>query len=59
MIDILERFSGQLLSGAGLTLQLTLIAALLAGCLSLPLALLRRSPSIAWRWPVRPPPGCR
>lgn len=53
MIDILERFSGQLLSGAGLTLQITLIASVLACCLSLPLALLRRSPSAAWRWPVR------
>ena len=53
MIDILERFSGQLLSGAGLTLQITLIASVLACCLSLPLALLRRSPSAVWRWPVR------
>lgn len=53
MIDILERFSSQLLAGAGMTLQITLIASLLACCLSLPLALLRRSPSVVWRWPVR------
>ncbi|HSC84838.1 MAG TPA: ABC transporter permease subunit, partial [Pseudomonas sp.] len=53
MIEILERFSGQLLSGAAMTLQLTLIAAVLGVCLSLPLALLRRSPCAAWRWPVR------
>ncbi len=53
MIDILERFSGPLLTGAGLTLQITLIASLLAVCLSLPLALLQRRPGIVWRWPIR------
>ena len=43
MMELLTRFSGQLLAGAGLTLQLTVIAALLACALALPLAIARCS----------------
>lgn len=53
MMDILTRFSAQLLSGAGLTLQLTAIAALLACALALPLAIGRCSECVALRWPIR------
>ena len=53
MMDILARFSGQLLAGAGLTLQLTVIAALLACALALPLAIARCSERGLLRWPIR------
>src|SRR3990167_10669853 len=53
MMDILMRFSGQLLAGAGLTLQLTAIAALLACALALPLAIARCSERGLLRWPIR------
>jgi polar amino acid transport system permease protein len=53
MMDILMRFSSQLLSGAGLTLQLTAIAALLACALALPLAIARCSDCALLRWPIR------
>ncbi|MGE6791417.1 ABC transporter permease [Pseudomonas guineae] len=53
MMDILTRFSTQLLSGAGLTLQLTVIAALLACALALPLAIARCNEHGLLRWPIR------
>lgn len=53
MMDILARFSSQLLAGAGLTLQLTVIAALLACALALPLAIARCSDCRLLRWPIR------
>ncbi|MDP2245341.1 ABC transporter permease [Pseudomonas sp.] len=53
MMDDLARFSGQLLAGAGLTLQLTVIAALLACALALPLAIARCGERGLLRWPIR------
>lgn len=53
MMELLMRFSGQLLAGAGLTLQLTAIAALLACALALPLAIVRCSERGLLRWPIR------
>ncbi len=53
MMELLTRFSAQLLSGAGLTLQLTAIAALLACALALPLAIARCSDCRLLRWPIR------
>jgi His/Glu/Gln/Arg/opine family amino acid ABC transporter permease subunit len=53
MMELLTRFSGQLLAGAGLTLQLTAIAALLACALALPLAIARCSEGVLLRWPIR------
>lgn len=53
MIDLLMRYSSQLFAGASMTLQITAIAVVFALCLSLPLAILRRSTRLYSRWPIQ------
>ncbi|RJG13360.1 ABC transporter permease [Pseudomonas cavernicola] len=53
MIEILTRYASQLTAGANMTLQITVIAVVIACSLSLPLAILRRSEQAYYRWPIR------
>lgn len=53
MIEILTRYASQLTAGASMTLQITVIAVVIACSLSLPLAILRRSEQAYYRWPIR------
>ncbi|UXI03722.1 ABC transporter permease [Photobacterium sp. TY1-4] len=53
MFEILINYGPKLLDGAVMTLKLTFIAVTIALILSLPLAMLRRSPAALCRYPVR------
>ncbi|GGK55855.1 ABC transporter permease [Amphritea balenae] len=53
MFELLINYGPKLLDGAVMTLQLTFISVSIAGLLSLPLAILRRSKNILWQWPIR------
>lgn len=53
MFELLINYGPKLLDGAVMTLQLTFISVSIAGMLSLPLAILRRSKNLLLQWPIR------
>jgi His/Glu/Gln/Arg/opine family amino acid ABC transporter permease subunit len=53
MFELIINYWPKLLSGAGMTLKLTFFSVVIAGLLSLPLAILRRSGHYLWQWPIR------
>ncbi|WP_293264839.1 ABC transporter permease [Neptunomonas sp.] len=53
MFEVLIDYWPKLLDGMSMTLKLTFISVVIAGLLSLPLAILRRSKNKAFQWPIR------
>ncbi|HEY5718360.1 MAG TPA: ABC transporter permease [Motiliproteus sp.] len=53
MFDLILEYGPKLAAGTGMTLQLTFISVIIAGLLSLPLAILRRTGSLWLRLPIR------
>ncbi len=53
MFEILIDYGPKLLDGMATTLKLTFISVVIAGLLSLPLAILRRSQNKTYQWPIR------